>query len=198
MLTERSRNILDFVLGFPVPLLLPQSVAIGCMEFVKHCFLLHPFSDETQAGEIQVGEWVHKSRSLAFASDATSNPHTGAVLLWKENDELRGTEFRQGLPSIQPWGLPIMPCPYCSRSIDVTVTLQHGKVYLRCICRGDNQIKSSMIPQPRFVREGPPNHFTFEFPLQNVAGPAVSWYNAQLVLVQTWEYLNNVYAPPPQ
>lgn len=134
---------------------------------------------------VTAGEWVERSRIFAFMGDMVSNNHTAVVLLRLSQDIQVADQFRMGLPSLFPWGLPMMSCPFCHKSTDVSPTLDRGKIRLQCPCGS----RTPVIPKPAFVVEVelegvPPRHFIHPFPLSGEG--EVMWRKEEMRLEQRW------------
>lgn len=161
------RNTFNFVLGFSATHLLASLVGVGCVKFVRRCFLLQTPHDSNY------GTRADRSRTLAFMGDVTANAHTAVVLLQVlrsrpgDTGQRQSNQFRLGNPSVMPWGLPMMRCPFCEQSINVAISTKHGIPRLSCVACSS---QTSACHKPSFVdavtSDGvPPHHFKFPFPL---------------------------------
>ncbi|KIO26184.1 hypothetical protein M407DRAFT_24517 [Tulasnella calospora MUT 4182] len=197
-------KVFRFVLGFPASGLIPQHVEIQCNDFVSACFLWK-LMGLSQSLDHEPTRARH-ARDWAFAADMTSNMHTGAALIERLGDgNLSSTEFRRGVPTLLPFGLPVMACPFCKNSYKVELQrVDHIRLDMTC-----NGCKASAkrVDQPQGVDKVDhkgigDGHYCFPFPFKSEE--EVLWCLGKEERFQSWNSipqhlrLNHSIETPPQ
>ncbi|KAG8899619.1 hypothetical protein FRB99_006527 [Tulasnella sp. 403] len=123
-------NTIDFILGFSSTTVVPTLSAFSWVEFFEDRFFDEPKEESLELGDNLTGynTYTFQSRLRAFSGDTVINEHSGTVLMERlDNGTIASSEFRLGFPGICPFGLPMLSCPFCSSTINVTLKPKTGK-----------------------------------------------------------------------